>query len=194
MSGLAGRALVLASRSPRRAALLREAGYLVLVDPSDAREDWPDSLAPGQAVVELALAKARHVASRRGDDIVMGADTEVMLDGSPLGKPASRVDAARMLTRLSGREHEVWSGVAVVWRSREYSGAEQARVWFRTLTERVIDTYLDSAVYLDKAGAYGIQEDGAALVKHREGRLDTIVGLPMNVVERLWLRVQGDQP
>lgn len=139
--------------------------------------------------MQLALRKARAVAARASDVCVLGADTEVVIDGRALGKPESREDAAEMLRRLSGREHIVYSGVALVCGRTETTDVASAKVRFRKLDAGRIEAYLDSAKYRDKAGAYGIQEDGGDLVEGFDGRLDTIMGLPMDVVERLWQRL-----
>jgi len=180
------RELILASASPRRLALLREAGFTVDVRPSNLQETWPNGEDPAAGVVTLALHKARRVAAEVGHRPVLGADTEVVIDEQVLGKPESRDDAAAMLRLLSGRTHSVFSGVALVYGGGEWTGCEESTVTFRELDDAQIESYLARAEYADKAGAYGIQEEGRELVQAYTGRLDTIIGLPLNVVERLW--------
>jgi septum formation protein len=183
------RALVLASASPRRLALLREAGYTVTVAPANADESWPDGCDAAAAVEQLALRKARTIGDRYPDTPVLGADTEVVLDEVPLGKPGSRPAAARMIGQLAGRTHTVFTGVALTCGGEAWSGVAASTVRFRPLERHMIECYLDRAQYADKAGAYGIQEDGAVLVESYTGRLDTIVGLPLDLVESLWQRM-----
>jgi septum formation protein len=159
------------------------------VTPSGIDEAWPAVMPPGEAVVQLASHKARAVAARASDECVLGADTEVVIDGRALGKPESREHAAEMLSLLSGREHMVYSGVALIRGAKEATDFALANVRFKKLDVERIEAYLDSAQYRDKAGAYGIQENGGDLVEGFDGRLDTIMGLPMDVVERLWQRL-----
>lgn len=182
------RSVILASGSPRRAFLLEEAGYRIRVEPAHVSESWPEDGTAESTVIGLATRKAEAVRRRFPDAAVLGADTEVFLAGHRIGKPSSREEAARMLGGLSGREHEVWTGVALVVNGRRYTAADSALVRFRPLTEREIEMYLQHANYLDKAGAYGIQEEGRDLVVAYSGRLDTIIGLSMNIVEMLWSR------
>jgi len=182
------RSIILASGSPRRASLLKDAGYRFQVEPAHVSEDWHEGGTPDQIVMGLAVRKAEVVSRRFDGAVVLGADTEVFLGGGRLGKPESRADAAQMLARLSGREHEVWTGVALVADGRHYTAADLALVRFRALTALEIDRYLRDAAYMDKAGAYGIQEEGHDLIDGYSGRLDTIIGLSMNVVETLWSR------
>jgi septum formation protein len=160
-----------------------------VVVPADADEDWPEGVEVEEAACQLALCKARRVAKGHAELPVLAADTVVCLAGRVFGKPASRDDARTMLLCLSGQTHDVISGVALVF-GDSWTGYDRSAVTFRALSMADIDTYLDRASYEDKAGAYGIQEEGAVLVDHFQGRLDTIVGLPMSTVESLWQRMQ----
>ena len=175
-----GRApLVLASASPRRVALLRQAGAdFTVVDPGPDR-DWPGRSEPRHGVRALALDKARRVAAKRAEAVVIGADTVVVLRGQRLGKPANADEARAMLGRLHGRRHEVWTGVAVVHGDEQRTGAECTLVHFQKLSPEEIDRYVRSGESLDKAGAYGIQGLAGQFVRRIEGDYGTVVGLPL---------------
>lgn len=179
------RRIVLASASQRRLAILRKAGFDVTVIPSRVQEEWPGDVAPREAVAMLALRKMRAVRAQAGPFPVLGADTEVVLDGRPMGKPADRRNAEEMLRQLSGRRHQVYSGVALGAGTKEWSGVSEAEVKFRVLDDRRIAKYLDAEEYGDKAGSYGIQSAGDLALVTR-GSVDTVVGLPLDLVERLW--------
>jgi septum formation protein len=184
------RCLILASRSPRRRSLLSESGWKVTVVPSDADETWPTCDSAGEATCELALRKARRVSQVHQDCPVLAADTVVILEGRVLGKPSSRAHARELLQQLSGCTHEVVTGVALVLGGESWTGWERSQVTFRPLSGSDIERYLEAASYEDKAGAYGIQEEGGGeLVQRWEGRFDNIVGLPMNTVESLWIQM-----
>jgi septum formation protein len=176
----------LASASPRREALLRQLGVPFEVVPSDLPEVWPPGPAPA-AVTALALAKARAVASRLADAIVLGADTAVVLGGKVFGKPESPEDARRMLRALRGREHEVITGVALVEvpSGREETAAVVSQVLMREYSEAEIDAYIASGEPLDKAGAYAIQAAGHGLVDRVQGCYTNVVGLPLTTTRRL---------
>ncbi len=175
-----GRApLVLASASPRRVALLRQAGAeFTVVDPGPDRA-WPGRAEPRHGVRALALDKARRVAAKRPRSVVIGADTVVVLRGERLGKPASADEARAMLRRLHGRRHEVWTGLAVVGGDEQRTGAECAVVHFLKLAPEEIERYVRSGESLDKAGGYGIQGLAGQFVRRIEGDYTTVVGLPL---------------
>jgi septum formation protein len=174
--------LVLASSSPRRAALLRAAGYEFDVRPG-ALEEWPYAGGDPAGYAE-SLARAKAAGGVR-DDVVVGADTIVVLDGSVLGKPANAEDAATMLRRLSGRTHEVVTGVAVRHGGSLRSGHARSRVTLRVLEEDEIRAYVDTGEPLDKAGAYAYQGIAARFVTRLEGDSDTVVGLPLALLRDL---------
>lgn len=174
--------LVLASTSPRRAMLLRAAGYDFDVRPSGA-DEWPYAGGdPGRYTESLAEAKA---VEGGGDEVVVGADTVVVLDGTVLGKPVDADDAAGMLRRLSGRTHEVITGVAVRHGARVRSGHARTRLTLRPLEEREIHAYVATGEPLDKAGAYGYQGGAARFVTRVEGDADTVIGLPIALLREL---------
>lgn len=187
--------VVLASASPRRLDLLREIGIEPIVEPADIDETLDDGVDVAAAVAGLASAKARAVAARHVGEavLVLGADTLVLLDGQPLGKPTDDDHAAAMLGRLSGREHQVMTGVAIVDASTgsDVGGVETSAVRFRTLSTSEIDTYVATGEPLDKAGAYGIQGGASAFVEELAGDRSNVVGLPLTLVRRLLAEVTG---
>jgi septum formation protein len=171
--------LVLASRSPQRRAILEQLGVDFRVVPADVEEETHGE--PRQLVVENALRKARAVEGTR----VLGVDTDVVLDGHVFGKPADEDGAATLLRRLSGRTHEVWSGLALLAGGAERSGIAMTRVRFRRLEEPDLRWYLRSGEWRDRAGGYAIQGRGAALVESIEGDFWNVVGLPLAELLRL---------
>lgn len=175
---------VLASASPRRRWLLGQLGIPFTVMESDVDEAafCKAGTAPGECVATLALAKARSVASRWKEPVlVLGADTVVVIDGDILGKPNSAEEAKGMLERLQGRSHEVYTGVALVGAGsgREVAAVERTEVTIRPLAESEIEAYVASGESLDKAGAYAIQGLGATIVSGINGCFYNVVGLPL---------------
>lgn len=156
------------------------------VEPSEIDETLPGGPTP-EAVGRLALRKARAVAGRHRDGIVLAADTVVVLDGEPLGKPSGPEEARAMLRRLRGREHEVVTGVAVAdaQSGREKSLVVTSRVFMARYSEATIDAYVASGAPLDKAGAYAIQDLGGALVERLTGSYTNVVGLPVEETRQL---------
>ncbi|MBE2178863.1 MAG: septum formation protein Maf [Chthoniobacterales bacterium] len=173
--------MVLASASPRRRELLQSAGIDFVAVPAGGAEIDDASLGCTGLVMANARAKALEVASARPREIVLGADTLVWLDGRPLGKPADLDSARDMLAALSGRIHEVVTGVHVVRLDplRQIEFHETTRVRFRMLDDAVIGDYLARVDVLDKAGAYALQEHGGMLVESVEGSRSNVVGLPL---------------
>jgi septum formation protein len=173
--------LILASASPRRQELLREAGYAFLVSPADIDEtDHPPGLPPGGVALYLARQKADAVAARFPDDVVLAADTVVSLHGQALSKPDDAADARRMLSGLSGTTHAVLTGVAIAHRARGHSSSRlvSSDVQMRRLIPAEIDAYVAGGQWQGKAGGYGIQ-DHDPFVTRITGSLSNIVGLPM---------------
>lgn len=180
--------LILASASPRRRDLLREAGLEFAVTPANVDEDALAGETAPDHVRRLARAKARQVAQRSPEDIVLGADTIVFLNGRIFGKPASRCEAVRMLSALSGAAHEVLTGVCICRGHPQHEEAWVSRtiVQFRTLAPELIERYCSLVDPLDKAGAYAIQEHGEMLISHIHGLRSNVIGLPVEeVLERL---------
>jgi septum formation protein len=186
--------LVLASASPRRAEILRNAGIQFQISATDLDESRLADELPGDYVRRLALAKAQSAAAKYRDPVeetlILGADTVVVVNADILGKPVSQDDARSMLRRLSGRVHEVHTGLALL----RSSGAEQrvveeiTRVHFAPLTDREIEDYIATGEPFDKAGAYGIQAIGGRYVTRIEGCYFNVMGLPL---ARLWSLLRG---
>lgn len=172
--------IILASASPRREELLSLMFREFRVIPSGFDESQvPTELPPPEHVVCSALEKARDVAQYSPGSLVIGADTIVVVEGSILGKPTGPADAARMLRNLSGRTHQVYTGVAVTRDGIERTGYECTNVTFRELTDAMISRYVASGEPLDKAGAYAIQGKGAVLITSVNGCYANVVGLPV---------------
>ncbi len=184
--------LVLASRSPRRLQLLRQIGFAPSVVPCDIPEEFVAEQSPAENAVRLAAAKADIVARETSLGCVLGADTIVSIDGILLGKPVDPDDAVRMLRQLSGRVHRVHTGYALVDQpsGRRETGVEETAVYFRVLPQEEIEEYVRGGSPMDKAGAYGIQDDyGAVFVKRVEGCYYNVVGLPLSAVYAALLRL-----
>ncbi len=182
--------LVLASGSPRRRRLVSQIVRNVTFDASEAEEHIYPEEAASDAVCRLALDKAVDVSRRHEAALILGADTVVVLDGSILGKPVDANDAAVMLRALSGRTHVVFTGLALIHpsTSRSVTVAVCTKVHFDTLSVAEIAAYVRSGAPLDKAGAYGIQDDmGSLFVQGVEGDYFNVVGLPLNKLYRLLL-------
>jgi septum formation protein len=177
--------LILASASPRRAELLRQLNPDFQVVPSDATELFDDQLSPLELCQLNAHRKARAVAKKIPDALVLGADTLVFSGGEIMGKPADLAGARRMLARLQGRTHQVVTGVSLIHLRayRERTFAVSTDVTFRPLTAEQIDGYLSKMNPLDKAGAYGIQEHGDTIVFEISGSFSNVVGLPMEKLQ-----------
>ena len=175
--------IVLASASPRRRELLANAGVVFEVVVSPAEEIHDASMKPHVLCELNATLKAAAVASIRPDATVIGSDTLVFIDDLPLGKPADLDEAREMLRRLSGRTHQVCTGVCVI-----HPGGvrdvfhDVTDVTFRPLDAAAIDTYLPLANPLDKAGAYGIQESGELIIAGIRGSFENVMGLPVEMV------------
>ena len=186
--------IILASKSPRRLELLRGVYEQIEVISAEADETLPDGVHPRQGVEILAVRKGRAVLPIVGDAFpVISSDTLVEIDGIPLGKPKSEEDARRMLRSLSGRTHNVHTGVAVHYKGRVLSGVASTSVRFYTLSDETVSRYVKSGEPMDKAGAYGIQGLGGALVEGYEGDFDTVVGLSMTLTKRLMKEIGADE-
>lgn len=173
--------LVLASKSPRRSEILKNAGIDFTVRVADADETIPEGTPPEEAVVFLATRKAMAV-ERAEDETVLGADTVVVLDNKILGKPKDKNEAFNMIKSLSGRVHSVFTGVCIVEKGRSITFAEETEVEFLPLTDNEINAYIDTSEPYDKAGAYGIQGIASKFVRRINGDYFNVVGLPISAI------------
>ncbi len=178
-------AIILASISPRRQMLLRQVGIEFDVIPPGGDEVMPVKDDFVETVIRNAEAKAVSVLSKSDGRLVLGADTLVNLNGEPLGKPTNREDARNMLHRLSGNDHFVHTGIALIDPGSDfrYLDYETTKVTFRKLSDEEIEAYIRTGEPMDKAGSYGIQERGAAFISRVEGCFFNVMGLPL---AKLW--------
>ena len=177
--------LILASGSPRRRELLSRMGYTFEICAPDV-----DEHVAGHAkdiVFTLAQRKAHAAAEHCRQGVIIASDTLVSLDGAPLGKPADEADARRMLLTLSGREHEVFTGICVLDAETGRSETRTVRtgVTFRALTDEEIDAYISTGEPMDKAGAYAIQGGAGAFVSRLDGELENVIGFPVVEVKEM---------
>jgi septum formation protein len=181
--------LILASASPRRSMLLAQLGLTFKVDPSTLEEVIDLKLLPAELVESLSAQKAADVALRHSEaDLVLGADTVVVLDRRVLGKPIDRADAHRMLSEIAGRWHQVYTGYTLIRPrdQRRIVGHTVSEVRIRALSSAEIEAYIDTGEPMDKAGSYAIQEVGTLLVAEIKGCYTNIVGLPLPSVDAAW--------
>lgn len=175
--------LILASASPRRAELLRAAGINFTVRAADVDETIQPGESPHDYVLRLSREKALAVA--RGDELTLGADTTVVINGEIAGKPVDDEDARRMLRALSGQWHEVLTGVTLARADQVLSDVVSTLVKFAEMSEAEVDWYVITGEPMDKAGAYAIQGHAALFVERIEGSYSNVVGLPVQMVYRL---------
>ena len=182
--------IVLASASPRRQELLRQIGCGFRVVVSDAEELSGDGISPERLAVENARRKAEDVAAKEGGNApVLGADTVVAVDETILGKPKDETDAVRMLRLLSGRQHFVYTGIALAYRGEVYGDVVRTEVWVDELSEKEIDAYIATGEPMDKAGAYAVQGIAAKFIPRIDGSFSNVVGLPLHAVKELARKV-----
>lgn len=179
--------IILASSSPRRKELLELIGISFTIHPSQVIEEVDEDLLPEQVVEQLALIKAKDVSSNYEEGIIIGADTIVVLDDEILGKPQNMDDAFQMLKRLQGRNHKVYSGVAIinVKSDQSLTSHQMTHVYMNSLTDEEIRLYIDTKEPLDKAGSYGIQGIGSLFIEKIEGDYFNVVGLPLSLLVQL---------
>ena len=189
-NGVTNARLILASQSPRRKYLLEQAGLRFAVIPSPFDESSLPPEEPAPYVQRLAEAKAGDVAARHPDAWVIGADTIVAADNRLLGKPDSPEEARRMLARLSGKTHQVYTGYCIRRHSADitFSDAVCTDVTFKALSDREIEWYIRTGEPFDKAGAYAIQGMGTFLVRRINGSYSNVVGLPVCEVIEILIR------
>ncbi len=175
---------ILASASPRRQELLKELIPDFTVQPAKGEERVEGAPTPAELVMMLATQKAEEIVNGSGDGVaVLGADTVVALESEILGKPKDEEDAVRMLTKLSSRSHQVYTGVCIVYNGKKKVDFACTEVYFRTLTAEEIIAYVKTGSPMDKAGAYGIQDGN--LVERIEGSFSNVVGLPLELCKRM---------
>lgn len=170
--------LILASQSPRRKELLSLFHIPFAVQVSDIDESMDPSKPPSEEVAKVSLRKAQAI-SRTASDVVIAADTIVVCDGQVLGKPRDEADAFRMLSLLSGRDHQVMTGLTVLYKDQQVCCTEITDIHFRTLSEKEIRTYIRTGEPMDKAGAYGIQGGAALFAERLVGDYYNVMGLPV---------------
>lgn len=187
--------LILASHSPRRRELMKLLGHPFRSVTSHAEETVLSVETPAEHVVRLSLLKAREVGGGIGKGTVIGADTVVVLDGEIMGKPSSEDDAFAMLSRLRGRTHTVYTGFALydAENGRDVSGFETTEVTMRHMDDGLIRDYIATGEPMDKAGAYGIQGYGAALIPAVHGCYFNVMGLPLSrLMDALYIFTNGE--
>lgn len=179
--------IILASQSPRREDLLKKMGVHFTIVPSGLDEEPPMDEAPGPYAARLAVQKAVHVGDRYPQHLVIGADTIVALGDRIMGKPDGEADAFEMLSSLSGRWHDVWTGVCLHHRDSETQliKAIRSSVCFRDLSDDDVHAYIATGEPMDKAGAYAIQGKGGSLVKQVKGSYHNVIGLPTMELGRM---------
>jgi septum formation protein len=188
--------LILASESPRRKQLLQQAGFSFDVVSVKVSEIPDKNLNATEQILDIARRKARaaftHLKSSKLQEFTLiSADTEVIFDGQLQGKPVDKDDAFQMLRRLSGKPHDVQTGVCIIdsVTGKELSQIETTKVFFKNLTDQEIWTYIESGEPMDKAGAYGIQGLGGKFVEKYDGPFDNVVGLPVELVKSMLAKI-----
>lgn len=177
---------ILASNSPRRKEILSQAGFQFTVLPSDVDESFPDEMIPQDVPVMLAERKAKALLESCANSLVLAADTVVILENEILNKPANKQEALQMLKKLSGKTHEVVTGIALASPNGIVKASDSAFVRFRELADWEIDWYVRGGASLDKAGAYGVQDFiGMAGIEKLDGSFYTVMGLPIYQVYQL---------
>ena len=176
---------ILASASPRRKELLEQIGCCFRIETADTEEAGGEGMTPSELVMKNAHLKAAAVAARYPDIPVLGADTVVSLDGNIYGKPRDKEHAREMLTRFSGRVHQVTTGIALVWKGHLWQAYETTEVAFAPLSAAAITRYIETGEPADKAGAYGIQGRAAVFIEQIRGSYSNVVGLPLHCLDGL---------
>jgi septum formation protein len=177
------RPIILASSSPRRQLLMKEAGFTFTIEKPDVDESWPAELPIDQVARYLAAKKAEYFRPRMHDEIIITADTVVILFDKILNKPQDRKEACEMLTMLSGRTHLVMTGVCILSKEKEETFDDTTEVTFQSLTKAEIEFYVDQYKPFDKAGAYGAQDwIGMIAIRNINGSYFNVMGLPIHLI------------
>jgi len=176
--------IILASASPRRKELLQRIGLKFKVDPSNYEENISSELEPHELAQSLSLEKAKLVAEKHMNALVIAADTFIVFEGKILGKPRTETEAKEMLETISGRQHSVITGFTIIdaASNKALSKAVETKVYIRKLSSNEIDAYVESKEPLDKAGAYAIQGLGSVIVEKIEGDYFNVIGLPLSAL------------
>ena len=176
--------IILASASPRRKELLEKIGLRFEVEPSNYEEDMPSALEPHEFAQKISLEKAKVVASKHKNAIVIAADTFIIFGSQILGKPHTEKEARKMLETISGKPHSVITGFSIIdtGTSKTLSKSVETKIYIRKLTLAEIDAYVKSKEPLDKAGAYAIQGLGSVFVEKIEGDYFNVIGLPLSAL------------
>lgn len=177
--------LILASQSPRRQKILKEAGFTFEIIPADINEESYEHLTPEEMVRNLSKLKAEKIAEENPDAVVIGADTTVNLNGKIIGKPKDLEDARGILSSLSNTTHEVITAYTIIEGNKKQTFYEISYITFRNITDEQIEEYINSINVLGFAGAYGIQDGADKFVEKFEGDYLNIVGLPSSAVKML---------
>ena len=185
------KSIILKSQSPRRKELLSKMGYDFTVKVYDCDETMDKNKTPYENVKLLGLKKASINKEEDYGSILIGCDTIVVLDGKIYGKPKNELDAYHMLKTLSGKKHEVMSGLAVIYKDYVYNLTEVSDVYFKDLGDKEIYDYIATKECFGKAGAYAIQGLGRNLIDHYEGSLNNIIGLPTEQLEKILGEING---
>jgi len=177
------RPLILASNSPRRQQLMRDTGFEFIVKIKDTNEDFPKTMPANEVPEYLARKKAEAFRQELENEIIMTADTIVVIDNEILNKPKDELEASEMLRKLSGRQHQVITGVCIMTQENTETFIDIANVFFRELTDIEINYYIKTCRPFDKAGAYGVQDFlGMVGIPRMEGSYFTVMGLPVHKV------------
>jgi septum formation protein len=185
--------LVLASGSPRRAEILTSVGWDFVKDVPNVDESELNGETPEDYVLRLAATKAEAVSGKHPDEIVLGADTTVVIEGEIVGKPNDIADARRMIEMLKGNSHEVLTGVAIVKNGSTATGLQRTRVDFSRMSEAEINFLVEKGHPLDKAGAYAVQAQAALFIEGIQGDYWNVVGLPIGMVYRMVMHSPHDK-
>jgi septum formation protein len=177
--------LILASQSPRRQEILKEAGFMFEIMPADIDEESYEDLTPLEMVKVLSKLKAEKIADLNPNAVVIGADTTVDLNGKILSKPKDLVHARKMLEELSGSTHRVITGYTIIHNGKSQTSYETTQVTFSELTSEQIENYINTINVLEFAGSYSIQDKADAFVKEIKGDMQNVVGLPTSAINKL---------
>lgn len=186
--------IILASKSPRRRKLLEQIGIKFIVEESNVDEENSYHLSPRDMVKHLSTEKAKAVARKNKESIVIGADTTVFLENEVIGKPGSEKEAREILRKLSNKTHLVITGITIISSKKILTKLAETKVHFRKLTDKEINAYVKTREPMDKAGGYGVQEKAGMFIDNIDGDYFNVVGLPISVVSEMLKEFGVDIP